>query len=161
MKICSVCNETYRDDEQNYCLNDGSVLTKVNDDAPPTVFMNQARTTDQTNWGNNDPMNAWQSQPLQQQNQSFPLAAVQGQNQVLPTVSLVLGILGFVLTCCYGGIPFGIAAVITGYLGLSNAGKNPMQYGGRGLAIAGLVIGALSVLGSLLMIFFAIIGSIN
>ena len=160
MKICSVCNETYRDDEQNYCLIDGSVLTKVSDDAPPTVFMNQARTTDQTNWGNNNPLSGWQNQPLQQ-NQSFPLAAVQGQNQVLPTVSLVLGILGFVLVCCYGGIPLGIGAVVTGYLGLSNANKNPMQYGGRGLAIAGLILGGFALLGSLIMIIFAIIGSIN
>lgn len=160
MKICSVCSQTYRDDEQNYCLDDGSVLTKVSDDAPPTVFMNQARPTEETNWGNNSRMSAWQNQPMQP-NQSFPLTAAQGQNQVLPTISLVLGILSFVLFCCYGGIPFGIAALVTGYLGLTNANKNPMQYGGRGLAIAGLVLGALGLLGTLFMALLAIIGSIN
>lgn len=160
MKICSICNQTYRDDEQNYCLNDGNVLTKVSDDAPPTIFMNQARTTQETNWGGGDPMNAWQSQPLQQ-NQPFPLSAVQGQNQTLPTVALILGVLGFVLACCYGGIPFGLGAIVTGYLGLSNANKNPMQFGGRGLAIAGLILGAIGLFGSLLIAFFAIIGSIK
>lgn len=159
MKICSVCSQTYLDEEQYYCLNDGSVLTQLNDEAPPTVFMNQARPTEQINWANNNPLSAWQNQPIQQ-NQSFPLA-VQGQNQVLPTVSLVLGLLSLVLFCCYGGLPLGIAALVTGYLGLSNANKNPSQYGGRGLAIAGLILGAFGLLITVFIAFIALIGSIN
>lgn len=160
MKVCQICNQTYRDDEQNYCLNDGSVLTKLADDAPPTVFMDAARTTEQTNW-TSGAGGAWQQPAPMQVNQPYSLASVQGKNQTLPTVALILGILGFVLTCCYGGVPFGIAAIITGYLGMNNASKDPMQYGGRNLAIAGLILGALGFFGTLMMIILGIIGSIG
>ena len=100
MKICPVCNQTYADNNLNYCLNDGGTLTEYMDDAPPTVTLNRARTTQQ-NWENVQTPTPWQNQPLQQnqtyqplqqQNQPYHLARIQGQNQTLPTVSLVLGI---------------------------------------------------------------------
>lgn len=160
MKICTICHQTYQDEQQNYCLNDGSVLAIRQDDAPLTVFMNSARSTEQINWSNSEPIAAWQAQPLQQ-NQPFHFSEIHGKNQILPTVSLVLGILSFVLICCYGGIPFGIAAVITGYLGLNNFNKDPMHFGGRALAITGLILGGISFFVSLVIVFFAIIGNIR
>lgn len=160
MKICTICHQTYQDEQQNYCLNDGSVLVSSRDEAPPTMFMNSARPTEQANWSNSEPISAWQSSPLQQ-NQPFPLTSVQGKNQTLPTISMVLGILSFVLICCYGGIPIGIAAIVTGYLGLNNFNKDPMQFGGRGLAITGLILGGISFFVSLVIGFFAIIGNIG
>jgi len=162
MKICSLCNQTYADDNLNFCLNDGGTLTDYADDAPPTVMLNRARTTQQ-NWENYQTPNAWQNQPLPpnqtyqplQQNQPFHLAQIQGQNQTLPTVSLVLGIFAILFTCCYGGVPFGAAALVTGYLSLKNANENPMQFGGRGLAIGGIVTGAIGLLISI--IFFIVV----
>ena len=158
MKICTICNQTFTDDNQNYCLNDGSVLSYVKDEPPPPVFMNSARPTDQTNWANTNPGNSWNNQPLQQQ-QAFPLAQVHGKNQTLPTVALVLGVLSLVLVCCYGGIPFGIAALITGFLGLSNSNKDPMSYGGRGLAIGGMILGAIGLFVSIIVFILAVIGN--
>jgi hypothetical protein len=73
-----------------------------------------------------------------------PPAAMAGQNQTLPIVSLVFGILS---VCCYVGPLTGIVALITGYLGMKNANNDPAQYGGKGLAIAGMITGG---------IFFAI-----
>ena len=162
MKICPVCNQTYADDNLNYCLNDGGTLTADTDEAPPTVMLNRARTTQQ-NWENYPSPTPWQNQPLQQNqtyqplqpNQPYNLTQVQGQNQTLPTISLVLGIFAIVFTCCYGGVPFGAAALVTGYLGLKNANENPMQFGGRGLAIGGIVTGVIGLLISI--IFFTVL----
>jgi hypothetical protein len=162
MKICPVCNQTYADDNLNYCLNDGAALNEYADDAPPTVMLNRARTTQQ-NWENVQTPMTWQNQPLQQnqtyqalqqQNQPRNLAQIQGQNQTLPTISLVLGIFAIVFICCYGGLPFGAAALVTGYLGLKNANENPAQFGGRNLAIGGIVTG---VIGLLISIIFFIV----
>ena len=78
-----------------------------------------------------------------QQNLGYnPPTGFQGQNQTLPIVSMVLGIISIV-TCCYG-LPFGIAAAITGYIGMNNANNNPMIFGGRGFAIAGLIMGIIN-----------------
>lgn len=170
MKKCPLCNQTYTDESLNFCLNDGGTLVKMSDEAPPTIFMNQARTTNQSNWANNDPFSTpnfgqvspWQNNPSPVQNPSYMTSTpYQGQNQTLATVSLVLGILGILLFCCYGGFYFGIAAMITGYLGFNSANKDPQQYGGKGLAIAGMIMGAISFAGVLLMLFFAIIGNIR
>jgi Domain of unknown function (DUF4190) len=180
MKICTICNQTYPNDELNYCLADGGLLTKSNDDPPPTMMMNQARKTNEINWGNPpetnwsnqsnqpnwanqsppSPMSPWQNQQMSQQNQGYMSPQMyQGQNQTLPIVSMVLGILSIV-TCCYG-FPFGIAAAITGYIGMNNANNNPMIYGGRGFAIAGLVMGIINLVFTLIIILLALAGSIK
>jgi hypothetical protein len=70
-----------------------------------------------------------------------------GQNQTLAIVSLVCGILGILLSfCCYGGIPLGIAAAIIGFLGMKNVNSNPESYGGKGMAIGGIVTGIIGFL---------------
>lgn len=175
MKVCTGCQKTYADDDLNFCLSCGGFLqnqpSPFEDAPPPTVMMNQARNTDQTNqstWDN--PQSPPSNSPAMWENQGFqsnlpPFMAAQqhsynaiGQDQTLPTISLVLGILGLALFCCYGGVPFGLAAAITGYIGMNNANNNPDKYGGRGLAIAGLVLGAVSLLGGALMIILVILG---
>ena len=166
MKKCPICNQTYTDESLNFCLNDGGTLTKLSDDAPPTVFMNEVRPTNPSNWSSTnapfsppsyEPMSPWQNQQVSPPNPSYMAAArFEGQDKTLPTVSLVLGILGLVLFfCCYAGVPFGIGAMITGFLGFNNTNKNPMQYGGRGFAIAGMIMGAISFIGLILILFFA------
>lgn len=167
MKTCPVCRQNYNDSEQKFCLNDGAILTDPHDDAPPTLMMDPPRVTNET-WRNTE-QPGWQSQPLAApwqnqsniQNQGFapPMMTMPKPDQTLPTVSLVLGILGFVLVCCWGGIPLGIAAAITGYLGMNNANNDPQQYGGRGMAIAGLILGVVSILSSIVYIIIAIFGS--
>ncbi len=65
--------------------------------------------------------------------------AAGGQNKTLPIVSLIFGIGSL---CCYLSPITGIAALVTGFLGMKNANNNPAEYGGKGLAIAGMVMGA-------------------
>ena len=166
MKKCTLCQQTYTDDSLNFCLNDGGTLEKISDDAPPTVFMNQPRTTSESNWANNEPFNPPNYEPLspwqQNQPQNFSpgymasSAPYQSPNQTLAVVSLVLGIVGNVF-CCYG-FPFGVAALITGFIGFNNSNKDPLRYGGRGLAIAGMILGAVSIFVMLLFVLIGIAG---
>ena len=99
----------------------------------------------------------WQSQNIGA-NTPFapPMVGASGDNKTLAIVSLVCGILS--LTCC--GAVTGIAALITGFMAKNNVDANPQQYGGRGLAIAGMIMGAISIVLTVLWLVFAGIGSV-
>lgn len=162
MKICPICNQTYTDDNLNFCLNDGGILALQQDNSPPTVRINQTKQTN-PNWTGYQPP-TYENQQLTQ-NQTWGMQgqnqfAVQGKDQTLPTISLILGILSLVLFCCYGGIPLGLAAVIIGYFGMNNTNNNPMQYGGKGLAIGGMVMGGIALVVSILFLFLGILGNL-
>ena len=170
MKRCPRCSQTYTDDALNFCLNDGEFLANFEtdppptlfgeqqnpfaDDAPPTVLLNKPRVTNQTNWQPGSPPAQWQPAEM---NAPFSAGTHAKLDQTLPTISLILGIASFVLICCWGGFPLGAAALITGFLGMRNADANPLRYGGRGLAIGGMVLGIVSVIGTLLFVIIAIL----
>lgn len=167
MKKCPTCNQTYTDDNLSFCLSDGSILQQMSQqpdrgDPPPTVVMDYPRPTNEYVTPNQPqtppyaPMGTWQggSPPM------MPPPAYVSQNQTLPTISLVLGIFGLLLICCYGGIPLGLAAIITGYIGMNNANNDPIQYGGKGLAVAGMIIGGTIFILNILFIFLGIIGNL-
>lgn len=93
----------------------------------------------QTEWTPPPAPNAsWQEQGLGPQTPFQPPAAGQGLNQTLPIVSLVFGIVSL---CCYISPVTGLVALITGFMGMKNANNDPNQYGGKGLAIAGMITG--------------------
>lgn len=172
MKRCSRCGQTYIDNDLNFCLNDGELLTGFDGDAPlpmsqggtsrpfdespPTIMMDPSRVTSPTAWPPSEPISPWHSQSPNIQQPRYPALIQSGSDQTLPTISLVLGILGFVSVCCWGGIPFGAAALITGYIGMSNADKDSARYGGRGMAIGGMVLGIISFLAALIFIMVGI-----
>jgi hypothetical protein len=66
--------------------------------------------------------------------------------------SLVLSIVGLVGFCC-GGPLLGIAAVVCGHLGLSKINANP-NLQGRGLALAGLIIGYFAIVSWVFYLIF-------
>ena len=80
-------------------------------------------------------------------------------NSGLATASLVCGIVA-VLTCTAGGIP-GIAAVICGHLAISRIRQAPVPVTGRGLAIAGLVMGYLGILFTLAAVVIFVIAMLG
>jgi len=86
------------------------------------------------------PTPEWQDQQIGSNTpfQPPPVGAGAGQNKTLAIISLVLGILSI---CCYISPLTGIAALITGFLALKNIKTDPNIYGGRGLAIAGMITG--------------------
>lgn len=85
---------------------------------------------------------SWQNEPMQnpQYQPGSGLPAAGGQNKVLPIVSLIFGILSL---CCYFAPLTGLVALITGFLGMRNANNDPANYGGKTLAIVGMVLGGL------------------
>ncbi|MBY8874340.1 hypothetical protein K7640_21135 [Micromonospora sp. PLK6-60] len=92
--------------------------------------------------------------------QGYPNAGYpqpQGQNNTLGLVSMILGIAAIPMVCClYLGIPLGIAAVITGYLGRQKAAQGLASNGGQ--AKAGLICGAVAVGLGILLIILSIVG---
>lgn len=167
MKQCPRCNQTYSDDQLNFCLNDGELLTgmvtetssRFADDSPPTIILDQSRVTNPVNWPTAAPAQPpaqWQPQNLQNQPYGGPPAFVKNRDQTLPTISLILGILSIVLICCYGGIWLGLPAAILGFLGMRNIDSDPTRYVGRGMAIGGMVLGIVSFLGSIVVAIIAI-----
>lgn len=81
----------------------------------------------------------WPNQPVGQNQPPFPPpAGGGGVNQTLPIVSLVFGVISL---CCYISPLTGIVALVTGYMGMKNANNDPAHYGGKGLAIAGMITG--------------------
>lgn len=73
--------------------------------------------------------------------QPFPVTPGVKLKTGLSTTSLVLGILSLVCFLIFTGIP----AIITGHIARSRAKKQPDVYGGSGLALAGLILGYLSI----------------
>lgn len=171
MKQCPRCKQTYSDDQLNFCLEDGELLTafaqepppeRYRDDPPPTLLMNEPRVTNPTNWPQSPPSQPpAQWQPPQMQNQPFQSPAfVRSRDQTMPMIALILGILSMFLICCYGGLWLGLPAAIVGFLGMRNADSDPNRYSGRGLAIGGMVLGVISFLGAIIFILIAIAGNI-
>src|SRR5690554_708757 len=60
----------------------------------------------------------------------------------LALLSFVFGVLSFFIL----GLPFGVAAVVLGIIGIVQIENNPTQYKGKGFAIIGLIIGIIAVI---------------
>jgi len=76
--------------------------------------------------------------------QRLPPGAASNQAHPVAIVSLVFGILSLTLgCCCWLHIPLGLTAVVTGGFGIhfGNQGR-----GGKGMAIAGLIMGLISLI---------------
>jgi hypothetical protein len=95
-------------------------------------------------------------------NPQLPRQIQSSPNPVLGIASLALGIGGMVmlfpmlLILLCGVIPFilGIAAIIVGLLGFSRVRKDPSRFSGKGLAIAGTILGLICVFAP--MLWFAV-----
>ena len=60
------------------------------------------------------------------------------------TAGLIFGILS--ATCCCCGCPFSVIGLVCSLIGLSQINRHPERYTGRGLAIAGLILSAVSLM---------------
>jgi len=73
-----------------------------------------------------------------------PMVVPQNKTDPLAILSLVLSIAGLLGFCCGFLLMAGIAGIICGHLALSRISKDP-SLEGRGLALAGVVIGYVGV----------------
>jgi len=82
-----------------------------------------------------------------------------GQKDGLAIASFVtglLGLLGFIFLPI--GLVFSLLAIIFGLISLNRRSYDPTYKRGKGLAIAGLVLGSLSILGFILLILVVLYG---
>ena len=84
---------------------------------------------------------SWQNQPIGSNTPFQPPPAGVGQNTTLGLVSLILGIASFVCLGFLGSVP----AVILGFMQRSKISNNPAEYGGGGMAMAGINLGAINI----------------
>ena len=71
MKQCPRCKQTYSDENLNFCLEDGELLTvfayeppaSFADDPPPTVLLSEARVTNPASWPQAPPVGASVEEP--------------------------------------------------------------------------------------------------
>ena len=82
-----------------------------------------------------------------------PLQPVKQPGQGLALASLITAILGLLLAGCFGPIP-GIVAIVLGLVALSQIRKSPETNSGRPMAIAGIVIGSLTLAFYLLLLIW-------
>lgn len=176
-KQCPKCGQSFADQNLNFCLNDGELLmyaddrsapqfsdepppTKfAGDDSPPTLMMKDPRVTDPIGWaGTSSPPVQYQGQqivtpPGHQPVQYANYAGYTSPNQVMGILSLIMGLSSITVGwCCYTGMLLGPAAIILGVITLIQHKGDPMRYGGKGLGIAGIILGGLYLVGIILFI---------
>ena len=97
----------------------------------------------------------WQNQEIGANTPFQPPAAGTGQNQTLAVVSLILGGVSFV---CFGPL-LSIPAIITGYMQKKNIKRSPEEYGGSGMATAGIILGVVNIvlIAAFLLIYIIVI----
>ena len=167
MKRCLKCGQAYADETLNFCLNDGEMLiretgyepppTQFADDTPPTVVLNNPRVTNPVDWGPSSLAQPHGAPPTQAPH--YGMAGYGAPtDQTLPKISLAMAIVSIVSVCCAGGVLLGLPAAIVGFIAMKNVDTDPMKYGGRGMAIAGMVIGIVTFLAS---VFFLIFGRLS
>jgi hypothetical protein len=59
---------------------------------------------------------------------------------------MVCGILSITIGCCCGGLPFNILGLVFSVIALVQISENPQRYGGRDLAIIGLILSSLGLI---------------
>ncbi len=107
---------------------------------------------------------SWQNQEIGSNTpfQPPPAGVAGGENKTLAIVSLVLGILSCL--CCFSVVT-GPAALITGFMARKKADEDPAQYGGRGLALGGMITGAIGFLIGvaviIMQIFFGVLNNLG
>lgn len=107
MKVCPRCQKTYQDDNLNFCLEDGSVLTQAAGQMPDTVLLNQPRISSPAPQVPTQPtaQPGWNVPP---QGQAYSMQPQKKSSKVWLWVLLILG--GIILVC--GGGFVGLLAYI-------------------------------------------------
>jgi hypothetical protein len=166
MKRCPKCNQVFTDEWLTFCTQDGTSLvavetsssepppTLVRPEMPPSVSPLEQPTLDMPGSPRPPPAvysppqitpSGWTTPPPP----PYPVS----QEKNLALVSMILGIVSIPLNfCCYIGVIIAPVAIGLGIYSLSQIKKDPQRHGGKGMAIAGIIGGALSFVSLLIII---------
>ena len=158
MKRCPTCNQQFTDEWLTFCTQDGTSLVDVpvspNEppptiaypSMPPSVSPAEQPTLDFPGGYKPPPVQMAAQQPLQPgwQPPPPPPAYASQPQKSLAVLSMVLGIVSITIGwCCYFGVLTSPVAIGLGIFSLFQIKNDPNKYGGKGMAIAGIVLGAL------------------
>ena len=90
--------------------------------------------------------------------QPSPAAGGGGQSKGMAIGSLVAGILSCL--CCFSPIT-GPVAIVTGFLARKKANESPSEYGGKGLALVGMITGVLGFLSGMILSVLWLTGALD
>jgi hypothetical protein len=91
---------------------------------------------------------------------AFPTAPYSAnKNTGFATASLIIGIISICFCCCCYGMPFNILGLTFSFIALSQIRSDPEHYGGKGMAIAGLVLSLLSLIFGILFLIIGLMGA--
>jgi len=82
---------------------------------------------------------------------------MQKKDQNLAIASLVCGVLSFVCCSVFTGIP----AIVLGLMAMNKEKNDPARYGGKGMAIGGTVLGALSIVILIIYVLMVLAGAVR
>lgn len=151
MKRCPVCNTRFEDVYLSFCPNDGTPLARVTaDDSAPTVLMppisnrepasgvapNPPPAPQPYGWANDAPAQ-WVPPPPP------TISGPANQQITLALASMILGLVGITFGWICGGPFFALLALILGIVALMQIRKDPIRFGGKPMAVIGLILGAL------------------
>jgi Domain of unknown function (DUF4190) len=162
MKYCPQCKRQFSEAWLSFCSDDGSPLVQeltpaADPNWDPQIRGPKVQTPDEeaTQWlpretpvaggwiapDERPPMSpgVWTPPPAPAVYPRTP-----GPSQGLATASMIVGLAGILLSWCFGPVP-GIVALVLGLVALSQIKKSPEKYTGKGMAIAGVVIGAVTL----------------
>lgn len=176
MKYCPQCKRQFSEEWLSFCSDDGTPLvhelTPASDpNWDPRIREPKVQTPDEqaTQWLPREPPVAggwiapderppmspgvWQPPPP-------PLVypGTSAPSQSLAMASMIVGLGGILLSWCFGPVP-GIVALVLGLVALSQIKKSPEKYTGRGMAITGIVVGALTIAFYILLVIGWILAS--
>jgi len=169
MKRCPTCDQQFTEAWLTFCPTDGTVLAVAENllrDRPPEIV--RPEKTGEPKWSERPTLNlprpaaiagSWAMPDDREPAQPVvwrappPPVYVKQPSQGLALASMITAIAGWVVGC-FGPLP-GIAAVIMGMMALSQIKKSPESTGGKAFALAGVIVGGISVLlyAALIIIF--------
>lgn len=174
MKRCPKCNRTFDDDWLSFCTEDGTTLVEsqsaqLPSEPPPTVWIPPAMDTNPAGDkpfdfpGSYNPPSGWQPPPPPAasvwQPPPPPIAYQPPTQQGFAIASLVVGLVSITVGWCYLALVSGPVAIGLGLAALSQIRKDPDRYGGKPMAIIGIVTGAVPFAVLFIVIVLAIIMS--
>ena len=167
MKYCPQCKKQYTENWITFCSDDGTILvdtayeTQPGAQRPPYA----PPRAEQPTWRSPDPNapGAWVPERVPTPSPAWqppppPSTYPRQQQNGLAIASLVLGVIGLFVGFCFGPLP-GIAALILGIVALNQINKS-QQSSSKPFAVAGIVIGSISLLIYGAIFIFWIIGAL-
>ena len=167
MKRCPTCNQTFEEEWLSFCTIDGTALVESSalPNEPPPTIRSSATPTNPTGQPAFNLPGSYNQPPVQPA--PAPLASswqpppppryATVPQQGLSVASLILGIFSVTFGWCYVGVVTSPIAIILGIISLVQIKNSPEKHGGKPMAIAGIVMGAVYFLIVAVFILIAIL----